>query len=171
MILLSPDEKIVLVVHKHWFVFLSHGLIIALFVILPFLAYPFLNNFLLFIFFSSLWLLLCWCAFFVVWTNNYLDMLIVTNRRLIDIDQISLFHRQSSSFPLDKIQNITVEINGMLATSLHFGNIHIETAGETRSLRINTIADPENIRKIISETIATHHLVVSKLDPPRDQSI
>ena len=163
MIDLSPDEKIVTVIRKHWYVFMSQGIILLVGIVAPFLVYGFLPyfgfnlswpNFLLFIFFSSLWLLACWIVFFVAWTDNYLDMLIVTTKRVIDVEQVSLFYRTTSSFGHEKIQDITVEIDGLLATTLNFGDIHIQTAGEARELRLNSVANPEAVRKIITDTIA-----------------
>lgn len=167
MIDLSPDEKIVTVIRKHWYVFVSQAVILIIGVVLPFLVYKFIPlfgidlsgpNFLLFIFFASLWLLGCWVVFFIAWTNNYLDMLILTNKRVVDVEQVSLFYRTVSSFGHEKIQDITIEIDGLLATTMNFGNIHIQTAGEARELRLNSVGNPEAVRKIISDTISQNKI-------------
>ena len=68
--------------------------------------------------------------FFEMWLEYWLDAWIVTNFRLIDINQIGLFRREHSEIPLSRIQDISIETNGVLATFLGYGNIRIQTAGE-----------------------------------------
>lgn len=151
-------------VHKHWIVYAAQAVFLLLLMIVPITFLRFgLNlelfavtgdSFFLFIFLSSLWLLVCWITFFVMWTNNYLDALIVTNRRIVDVDQISLFSRRLSSFRVDRIQDITVEVHGPVATFLSYGNIQIETAGEGQKIRLHTIPRPEEVKRKI---LALHH--------------
>jgi len=162
MIHFQKNEKILLVVRKHWTIYLIEGVSVLGFIAIPFAIAVFTplvssisfsgDYFLLYIFFSSLWLLLAWNIFFVIWTNNYLDIVIVTNRRVIDIEQIGLFHRDVSSFYLNKIEDITVETRGFFGTLLRFGNLHIQTAGEDRELRLDHISSPEKTRRLISNT-------------------
>lgn len=162
MIHLNSDEKVILNVRKHWFVYLAEGIVVFFLMILPLVALKFIevlsflqisgSSFLLFVFLSSLWTLFCWNIFFILWTNNFLDMLIVTDKRVIDIEQISLFHRDASSFYLDRIEDITVERRGLLSNVFNYGHIHIQTAGEDRELMIHHVGEPERVRKIISET-------------------
>ena len=176
MIHLEPDEKIILTVQKHWFIYTLEGLFLLGLVVIPIVFGKFLlelqfihlsgDSFFLFIFASSLWFLVCWIIFFIVWTNNYLDALIVTNKRLIDIEQLTLFSRDTSSYRLDKIQDITVEVHGVMATFLSYGNILIETAGETRQLRINTVPNPQEIKNKILGLYQTSVDKPSASQPP-----
>lgn len=164
MITLEPNEKIVLVVHKHWFVYLADGFFLIFLVFAPFLANRFFDlpsfiissgdRFFLFIFFSSLWLLAVWLIFFFIWTYLYLDAWIITDKRVIDIEQIGLFARDISSFRLEKIQDITVEVHGILATTLGYGTIHIQTAGEVRELSLNFVPRPEAVKATIDQLMS-----------------
>ena len=164
MIPLEPDEKIIFTIQKHWIVYGLEAFLMIGLVIIPIVFLSYLINlsfvqlsgdhFFLFIFCSSLWFLFCWVIFFIVWTNNYLDELVITDKRVIDIEQISLFSREISSFPLDKIQDITIEINGFLPTMMHYGDIIIETAAEDEQARMNTVPNPEKIK---NDILALHH--------------
>jgi uncharacterized membrane protein YdbT with pleckstrin-like domain len=114
--------------------------------------------FVIFLLFS--WLLSVWIGAFVVWTDYYLDVLAVTDHRLINIEQKGLFSRETSSLHLDKIQDVSVEINGLLATFLSFGSLRVQTAGEVEEFVLHGIKDPNAIKKLILEQ---HERAMTKL--------
>ena len=159
---LEKDEYIIFIARRHWFVLLSKltGLIVLFFVPFALLLYigKFdlnLNNFILgnvvFILSTviSTLILVLWISLFIVWTNYFLDTLILTNKKLVDIQQYKLFSRRISSFRLDRIQDITIEIKGVIATFLNFGNIHIQTAGEKRRFVLKSANRPAKVKEKI----------------------
>lgn len=177
MIHLDPGEKIVHEVRKHWFVFFSYGLMMTIAAILPPIVYeafihliPFRipiegsgNALVSFIY--ILWLLVLWISFFVQWTNYYLDVWHVTQKRIIDVDQKRLFHREVSTIRFDKIQDITVEVKGVLSTFLDIGDIRVQTASEnSQDFTMHNASHPEKIRKIV---FAQHNWESEKSRPVR----
>jgi uncharacterized membrane protein YdbT with pleckstrin-like domain len=164
MIEIDDSEKVLRVVRKHWFVLLSD-----IFILLFFLAMPMLLLFVLHLlpienliafsgktfyaggFFFFAWCLVVWIFAWNIWTDYYLDVLIITDKRIFDIDQRGLFRRTSSSFRLDRVQNVTVEMKGVIQTLLDFGTVHIETAGENEDFIATYIAQPYDIKKMINE--------------------
>ena len=86
-----------------------------------------------------------------MWTDYYLDVLIVTNNRIFDITQEGLFKRTSSSFRIDKIQNVTVDQKGIIETLFDFGTIKLETAGEREDFVASYITNPYEIKKFVNE--------------------
>lgn len=140
MLKLNSDEKILLIVHKHWFVMLGtvvSGAVLLAFpfvikALLPFIAKildprllsPLENLFL------SLYGMVLLLFLFLAWMDYYLDMWIVTTHRIIDVEQLGLFSRQISEIPLEHIQDVTLEVRGIIPTFLKFGTIRIQTAGE-----------------------------------------
>lgn len=160
----EPDEKIIVKVRRHWFYFLREIVTLLLVLVLPVLLY-FLGVYIgvdeyihvpgdffwLWVALSSLWALAWWIGFFVAWTDFYLDVLIVTDKRIFDIEQKGLFFRDSSSFRLDRVQDISIEIDGFLATVLGYGHIHIQTAGEKREFVANFIPHPHELMSLISQ--------------------
>lgn len=160
----EPDEKIIVKVRRHWFYFLKEVVTLLMVLLLPLILYIIAvmigvdtyvhipgDFFWLWITVSALWGLAWWLGFFVAWTDFYLDVLIVTDKRIFDIEQKGLFFRDSSSFRLDRIQDISIEIDGFLATLLGFGHIHIQTAGEKREFVATFIPHPHELMSLISQ--------------------
>ncbi len=163
MIEIDQNEQILRVIHRHWFVLLGD-----LFVLIFSLAIPLALFFLLNIFpitkvfsfsgstfsaggfFFSSWMLIIWMLAWKMWTTYYLDVLIVTDKRIFTIDQKGFFHRESDSFRIDRIQNITVDQEGIIQTLLNFGTVHIETAGKNEDFVASYIGYPYTIKKFIN---------------------
>jgi hypothetical protein len=175
MLNLDKEEKVLLEVRKHWFVFFAEGFFLALAAIIPVIFYKTFTSLIpislgmttnvsaLAIFLYSIWVLILWIAFFVQWTNYYLDVWYVTQKRIIDVEQRRLFHREVSSIRFDKIQDITVEVKGILATFLNIGNIKVQTAGENSQDFIMNSADaPDRVREIV---FSRHNVEAEKTRP------
>jgi uncharacterized membrane protein YdbT with pleckstrin-like domain len=82
-----------------------------------------------------------------------LDVLIITDRRIFEIEQHGLFRRESSTFRIDRIQDVTVDVKGVIATFLNFGDIHIHPAGEGHDFIGKMMSDPYSVKKQINEAI------------------
>lgn len=175
MIVLDPHEAIILRGRRHWFILALRLLPLVPFVLIPLLIFGILaamptqanslikmvgngSSFAVFILFS--WFLFVWIGAFIIWTDYFLDVLVVTNKRIINIEQKALFSREIASLRLDKIQDITIDINGILATFLSFGNIRIQTAGEQEEFLIRFIQNPEVLKNVI---LKEHDRVVEEL--------
>lgn len=166
MIEIDPTEVVIRVVRKHWFVLLSQGffyllmLLVPLVIVVALFELPLLASFslsgsalLLGMFATFLWLYLLWNAMFLTLTDYLLDVLIITDRRIFEIEQHGLFKRESSTFRIDRIQDVTVEVKGIIATFLDFGDIHIHTAGEGHDFVGKMMRDPYGVKKQINEAI------------------
>jgi len=175
MLHLDPGEKILIEVRKHWFVFFAHGFFLAVAAIAPLfgflifdrafnLAVPVTGNInLLLTFLYVLWLWALWIAFFIQWTNYYLDVWYITGKRIIDVEQKRIFHREISSIRFDKIQDVTVEVKGLIATFLNYGDVKVQTAAENSQDFIMTSANnPERIRKTV---FSQHNREAEKTQP------
>lgn len=156
---LEPGEQVLLKIRKHWLVYTANATSLFVLLILPYVGFRLLGietvNVTekmrhLFILLYVGWFLLLWTYFFITWTNTFLDAWIVTDRRIIDIEQISMFHRDVTDFRHERIQDITIEERGLLGNLFGFGNVHVQTAGEERALRIDTVPQPYKIREIIA---------------------
>ncbi len=169
MIHLDAQEKIVVEARRHWYVFAAEVSSLALLALLPFAAFIVLASsgafeaveglLSLFVFVSAGWLLALWTLFFIFWTNYYLDVWIVTDRRIIDVEQHGLFSREISEFRLENIEDLTVEVKGLLPTFLRFGDVYVQTAGENREFAIHHVPNPHKLKDII---VAEQHRVLSE---------
>lgn len=164
MIEIDQNERILRIVRKHWFVFLGDLIILIVAVLLPViilfaLEYVPVKAILNFsgaaiyaeAFFLFAWLLIVWMIGWTLWSNYYLDVLILTDKRVFTIEQIGFFKRVSSSFRIDRIQNTTIHQNGIIQTLLDFGTIRLETAGEGEDFVGTWIAHPYDLKKFLNE--------------------
>lgn len=87
--------------------------------------------------------------FYSYFLDFYLDLLVVTNDRLIDIEQIGVFARSVSEVDLYQIQDITSEVKGIFASLFNYGNLFIQTAGATEKFNIHNVPNPEQLRREI----------------------
>ena len=158
MIEIQPGEKVILEVRRHWFVLFLESLLLLVLFVAPILALGFfslvgvslsLKIWAVYLFVLAAWLLIIWILFFVVWTNYYLDVWLITDRRIIDVEQYRLFSREISEFRLDRIQDITIEIRGLIPTFLHFGDIHVQTAGQSRLFILKNVPHPDKVKDVI----------------------
>ena len=155
---IEADEKMIAEYRRHWYVLATESGLIALLALLPFMMLTTLSitgspDRLLFLilFLSTGWLVILWSLFFVVWINYYLDVWILTDRKIIDVEQYSLFSRDVSEFRLDRVQNITVEVKGVVATLLKFGTLHVETAGAKKEFVLKNVPNPYSVRDEIMD--------------------
>ena len=164
---LDPGEHVIMEVRKHWIVFAGYALSLLFSALLPCAIFVAVKIFLphffdalkipqsvnlsaLFVFFYSLWLLFLWVLFFVQWTKYYLDVWYVTESRIIDVTQRKIFDREISNLRFDKIQDVTIDVDGFLPTLLGFGDIKVETAGEDNmDFIMDAVSHPEEVRRVI----------------------
>jgi hypothetical protein len=161
---LDIDEKVIFEVRKHWIVFVGYGLGLVFVALLPFAfialfkIFPITftsvsipgNVYALGLYLYSIWLLILWISFFASWTTFYLDVWYVTEKRIIIVDQKKLFDREISNIRFDKVQDVTVDVHGIIPTFLDFGNVKVQTASEDNTeFVITTVRHPEEVRRII----------------------
>lgn len=161
----KPDEHVLIVVRHHWFVFLRDIIGILLLFFIPFFAAPILGVFIMAggtdipdgvgFFFASFWALILWQMLFARWTDYYFDAWIVTNWRIIDIDQKGFFNRDIATlFNFDQVQDITTYVDTVIGTLLNFGTVQIQTAAAKREFIFKEVANPRHVERIIRDAQA-----------------
>ncbi len=165
---LEDDEKVRKVVHKHWFVLFSRTVGVVAAALFPAVAWIVLGILLqsdqspllidlsgylsYFIFFYSAWLLFSWMTLAYIFTDHHLDIWIITDRRIISIDQKGLFRRYIGSFRLEKLQDINIAIDGIVATFLNYGMVEAQTAsGSEEEFQSFHLPKPRELKAIILE--------------------
>ena len=163
---LEDDEKVIMFVRRHWFFLLTRCFGVIFSASLALVAWttiaqlsdgvgttlPFALGYynLYFLYVYSIWLLFHWMALAYVFTDHHLDVWAITDRRIIAIEQVSFFRRHTGSFRLEKLQDMNIEINGIIATLLHFGTVEAQTAsGSEEEFRGNYIPRPRELKAVI----------------------
>ena len=87
--------------------------------------------------------------FFSFFVEFYLDCWILTNDRLIDVRQISLFSRTIAEVDLYQVQDVSSEIKGLFPTIFNYGNVYLQTAGVIPKFIILNVSHPDKLRQTI----------------------
>ncbi|MFC1686462.1 PH domain-containing protein [Patescibacteria group bacterium] len=156
------QETTVLLARVHWARFAGHITLFLFLAVVWFIAFILLQIYFpallsemwgqTFVLFSSAYFLFLLLFLFIGWLNYYLDVWIVTNERLVDIDQKSLFDRSISQLSLSKIQNVKAEMKGILPTFLRFGDVDVESAGaDVGRFSFRSIPNPFEVERKVLE--------------------
>jgi uncharacterized membrane protein YdbT with pleckstrin-like domain len=178
------NEEIVRVVRMDFFILFTKILFFMLLSVLPlvFFALVAITNPSFFtgpvagpiiILATSAYYLFACLLFFFSFIDYYLDIWIITNERIIDILQKGFFSRVISEQKLFRIQDVTSEVHGVIPTVLHFGDVHVQTAGTKERFFFNDVPNPDEIRDIIIKLVRLNQLkhkdeIVAEVLPPAD---
>jgi len=102
---------------------------------------------------GSLYYLYILLFFFNAFLDYYLDVWIVTTKRIINIEQKGLFNRVIAEHELDKIQDVTGEQKGFFATIFSFGDVLVQTAGEVPMFIFRQVDNPFEVAKTINHLL------------------
>lgn len=100
------------------------------------------------------WIFFVWNGIFIIWTDYYLDVFVITNKNLINIEQKGFFSREVAVLSLNKIQDITTELHGFIQTAINYGDIRVQSAGKEKEFVLHDINRPEFVRSKIKEAIS-----------------
>lgn len=159
-----PNEHVVLFLRRHWFALLTIIMGFLLLTIIPiligwyffetlepWLADPILGPLMVIV--GSMYFLSIWLFAFIEFTDYYLDTWIVTNERIINIEQQGLFHRTASELDLAAVQDATAEIRGIIQTLFTYGNVYVQTAGEKGRFHFKNIDNPEHVKEVVTRLV------------------
>lgn len=154
------NEKIILIVHHHWWHLVKLAAGSTFLFALPFIVVPIVAASAganigqigpIAVFLGAVWALFFWHKIFTEWTDYYFDVWIITNWRIIDIELLSLFNMNiGSMLDLDHIQEIITETRGIVNNLLGVGSLQIQTAATNRGQFLyNDVAHPADIENTI----------------------
>ena len=160
-------EKIILLLRRHPFIITIKILLWASAALMPpvfylvfgpmfqsFFSHPYIYP--IVILFLSVYYLYVWLLAFHSFVDYYLDVWIVTNYRIINIEQKGLFVRTVSEQELYRVQDVTSEMRGFFGTLLTFGDVHIQTAGQAQRFIFKQVPRPSKVvREIIQMSQAS----------------
>jgi membrane protein YdbS with pleckstrin-like domain len=146
-----PDEKVADVIRRHPIIFFwpllqaTLGLAVGIIV----LIYAGFGDIFLIVGFIAL--LFIFSVIFKIWFIYSNSFCLITNQRVINVDQRGFFNRVITETEFSKIQDVTNSTNGMIGTSLNFGEVAIQTAGKENKLLIKFVPDPYSVQQEITK--------------------
>lgn len=161
----EKNEKVILFVRKHFvtnFPWIAIGLVLTF---LPFIlaSFGFLFRDILsfipgrfFLFFSLFYYLFVISYMFVGFITWYFNISLVTDRRVLDLDFSDVLYKNLASTKIELVQDVSYDQTGVLRTFFHFGDVLVQTAGETTHFDFTAVPQPENVVHIIGGLIGKH---------------
>jgi len=154
----KSEERVFLLLRRHWFTYVAF-LFIAFIMVLPLailIVYINLNPDI----FSGIWgniaiLASSTYSLFILglmlfgFIDYYLDVYIVTDERIVSVEQNGFFRRGISELHLHQVQDVSAKVVGFFPTIFHYGDIYIQTAGERENFIFKSIPNPYRVSKII----------------------
>ena len=166
---LEPDEEVLKIVRKHWFVIGAELASVILTALIPIILLTALSTQVpdgffarvhvdnagpLITFAIATWLLLCTFSAFVVWTHYYLDIWVITDRRIIAVEQIHFFNRNVAIFRLERLQDIEFSVKGLIQTFFNYGTLSAQTAGHSEAnFKSTGMPNPDELQAIIQKAM------------------
>lgn len=152
---LDDDEKIAMVVHKHWLmglrslfwpslIFLGIWSIVAL--------SPKRSIF-YGIALADVFVLIWWIRNFM---DYYLDAWVITNRGIIDLEWHGWFHRSSTRVLYSDLQGVSYEINGIIGTIFRYGHMDIEKISTGTTMGMDYVKNPRAVESVILENMEAY---------------
>lgn len=164
----KADEKVYLVLHRHWFVLIKDLISFLALALLPLGVFFVAQNVLTWelnkdslgyitaIMAGGLYYVFLWNLAFGFWLDYLLDYNVVTDQRVVDIEQSGLFNRTVAEQPIFRVQDVTTEVRGIFPTMLRYGTVFIQTAGEKQRFVFEQVPNPEKVAKLIL-TLSEQH--------------
>lgn len=150
---LRAGEKVDIVLRRHWiaFVFLAiyafGWLLLSLIVIASFGLIA--STVLILSVFWMYYLLFL----YVSWINYELDVFILTNNRIVCVEQKTFLNRAVGETTLDKVQEVSIETKWLLANLFDFWTLKILTSGSSPSFDMTYSPHPMKSSRYINNLV------------------
>lgn len=95
-------------------------------------------------------------ALFIILTLYYLNINVVSDQRIVDIDQRSLLYREVSELNIETIEDVTTETKGLFGNIVNYGTVFIQTAGARERFEFNNVPQPDAIASLILQLYEQH---------------
>lgn len=160
----QKGENLVLFLRRHWIIIIGHWCFYVLLAAIPVGFYFFIEyqfpalltteiTYALLLLLASIYYLFILLFFYHAFIDYHLDVWIVTNKRIINIEQKGLFNRVIAEHELDKVQDVTGKQKGILPTFLSYGDVLVQTAGEVPMFIFKQVDNPFEVAKIINHLL------------------
>ena len=153
------DEKIYLVVREHWFYLFLKILVWVFFAVVLIVFNRYAKEVLPVLFegrwgqitllFTQIYTLFLALSLFLIFVFWYLNVQIITNLRIVDVDQVGLFFHVVSELHIDKIEDVTSQVGGIFGTIFDYGQVFVQTAGTVERFEFSNVPHPAAIEKLI----------------------
>lgn len=152
---MDSEEKVVLFLRKHFITNFGWILTTILMTLAPFVVDgigildPIPDNFRFM--FMLIWYLVTSAYFLESFLTWYFNIYIVTDERIIDVDFYNLIYKEVSDANIDKIQDVTYKMGGVIRTIFNYGDVLVQTASEVPNFEFLAVPKPDQVVKVLQD--------------------
>lgn len=166
----DADEEILLLLRAHPITNLPWIILAVLVFMLPFIALKLVPSLgfnpaafgdsILIVFLTINYLVVLVIAFegFLSW---YFNVIIVTDKNIVDVDFYSLLFKNIDMAPLRNVVDTSSSMGGILRAIFHYGDVFIQTAGTARNFELYNVPRPHQVADFILDEV---HKIYGKGD-------
>lgn len=158
---MRPWEKILMVLKRHWIAYVIVWLYFVawLFITIVLFSIPgFIPSSYIYIILCVFWMV--WALFlYVQWLNHELDMFVITDNRIIWVEQVTFLNRNVTECNLWQVQEVNSKTKWLFSNILNFWTIYIQTAWNATNLKMDLVED----------SIVKSREILNMVDRYRDQ--
>jgi len=85
---------------------------------------------------------------FLTW---FFNVYIITDERIVDVDFYNLTYKEVSDANLDKIEDVTYKMGGVIRTLFNYGDVLIQTAAEVTNFDFLAVPYPDKVVKVLQD--------------------
>lgn len=161
----DAEEVVELFLRQHPIVNLPWIFVAIILIIAPIFLFPFISAFLPFslsvplsyaLVGTGFWYLAVFGFILVSFIQWYFNIYILTNERIVDIDFLYLLYKHIGVAELDKIEDISFNSTGFIATIFNYGTVLVQTAGESQVIEFELVPQPDKVVEAIRSVMESH---------------
>jgi len=85
---------------------------------------------------------------FLTW---YFNVYIITDERIIDVDFYNLIYKDISTAEVERIQDVSYRMGGVVRTLFNYGDVFIQTAAEKPNFEFLAVPKPDKVVKLLQD--------------------
>lgn len=158
----EKEEDVMLFLRQHIIVLFPSVLLVFVLTITPLVLVPLFIHFLklpfsippqYFVVGTAFWYVMTFGVSIMSFLRWYYNIYIVTDKRIVDIDFLHLLYKEFSEARLEKVQDINFRSGGIFAAFFDYGDVFVETAGETPNIEFIAVSKPAKVVETISQLL------------------
>lgn len=134
---LKPGEEVVMAIRRHWIVYV--------YIFINFLVAAIITGIILMFFGKHLWTYMVLTVFwlfsaiflYIKWLDHELDLFVITNNRIIWVDQQWFLNRSLWECNLGQVQDVKSQTRGLLSNIFDYGTLTIQTAWNATNFQMD----------------------------------
>lgn len=134
---LKPWEEVVMTVRRHWIIYIFLTLHFLLAIILTLIIFILFGANL----WTYMWLIIFWLFIslflYIKWLDHELDLFVITNNRIIWVDQQWFLNRSLWECNLWQVQDMKSQTRWLLSNIFDYGTLTIQTAWNASNFQMD----------------------------------